>query len=84
MTGAGLPVNVADRIYDVLVEHVGARESNRDYFVHIESSGHVTGCRFGGSLGFGGKFWRNTALRPDGRARRTHVGHPRRVRQAVP
>lgn len=48
----------ADVIYDVLVEEVGAREDDRETFVHMQTRDE--GCReyrFMGSLGFGGKFW---------------------------
>ncbi len=48
----------ANAVYDVLAEHAGASEGQRDEFAFM----HVNGCcdeyRFIGSLGFGGKFWR--------------------------
>ncbi|MER7280520.1 hypothetical protein ABT369_39385 [Dactylosporangium sp. NPDC000244] len=60
----------ANAVYNVLVEHAGAREDDRDAFVY-----HVThGCeeyRFQGVLGFGGKLyveprrWRVSCYRED-------------------
>ena len=50
-----------DAIYTVLVEEAGAPESQRDMFLHCETED--SGCReyrFGGKLGFGGKFWVNS------------------------
>ncbi len=42
-----------NRVWDVLVEHVGARESWRGEFLAV----HDTEFRFQGSLGFGGKVY---------------------------
>jgi len=49
----------ANAVYDLLVQHAGASEEGRESFVSAETSQHCTEYRFGGSLGFGGKFWRN-------------------------
>jgi hypothetical protein len=52
----------ANLIFDTLVEHCGANESNRDSFVYSHVSGeHLkdhgsSEFRFMGKLGFGGKF----------------------------
>lgn len=51
---------IANRIYDVLVEHAGAPEEGRESFVyhHVkEVWPPSTEWRFCGHLGFGGKFW---------------------------
>jgi hypothetical protein len=54
-----------ERCYDILVEHAGASNNVRDkqYFVWLatnhEKFHQLTEYRFCGSLGFGGKFWRN-------------------------
>lgn len=50
----------AHRIYDLLVREAGARESQRDDFVAYVSTHAHTEWRFGGSLGFGGKFWNSS------------------------
>lgn len=58
----------ADRAYSILVEHAGAIESNdeRADFIYSVSRPDLltTEYRFGGSLGFGGKF----RIPSDGRA----------------
>lgn len=64
--GTPLTAEQANAIFDTLVTYAGAREDNRDYFVSIQTREHLTEYRFGGSLGFGGKVWRNTGHRPDG------------------
>ena len=59
---------VANKIYDILVEHVGifdarasdkCRDSWRDSFVHGATEGTWTEYRISGRLGFGGKVWNN-------------------------
>jgi hypothetical protein len=49
------------RFFRVLVEHAGAADWNEDGFVYAftKSDYQATEWRFGGLLGFGGKFWRN-------------------------
>ena len=50
----------ANKIYDVLVELGGASERDRDSFVYHhtkEESEMPSEWRFGGKLGFGGKYW---------------------------
>jgi hypothetical protein len=49
------------KVYDILVEECGAHESERDSFIinQLEKD-HPREWRFCGSLGFGGKFWRNS------------------------
>jgi len=47
-------------VYDILVEHGGAGEWQRDSFVREFLGDDPTHeWRFQGHLGFGGKFWRN-------------------------
>ena len=52
-----------NQVYDLLIEHAGALDSlgQRESFVyHFAKSDSIpTEWRFQGSLGFGGKFWRN-------------------------
>lgn len=48
----------ANAIYDVLVAEVSAPEGQRDMFVYHQTAGRCDEYRFGGTLGFGGKFWR--------------------------
>lgn len=58
-----------DEVYDILVEHAGAPESDRSSFVAYcapLSFGHE--WRFQGNLGFGGKFY------ADFRGRNLRVG----------
>ena len=66
--GRRMSGDLANRIYDILVEHCGASDDGRSYdresFVHHHSgdisSDEAYRCheyRFGGYLGFGGKFW---------------------------
>jgi len=62
-----IPENIADKIYDILVEHAGAspRDSERSGFIYHQGKkpdkyNNTGGCaeyRFQGKLGFGGKFW---------------------------
>jgi hypothetical protein len=47
----------ANAIWDVLVEHAGAVEDQREQFVSVQTYSHCAEYRFGGELGFGGKFW---------------------------
>lgn len=49
-------------VYNVLVSMAGARESERSQFValHARFSPPCDEYRFGGELGFGGKYWRET------------------------
>ena len=60
---------VAERIWEILVEHVGVdpEGSWHDMFLYWFESGQGREFRFGANLGFGGKFWRN-----DGRWYVTH------------
>jgi hypothetical protein len=49
-------------VYDVLTKVCGASDNpyDREHFVAAQcEEGHPTEWRFCGSLGFGGKFWRN-------------------------
>ena len=66
MSKSPMLVESAERVYDVLVDKCGAPERQRAHFVHAQSSEDVVEWRFQGSLGFGGKFWRNSGSRPDG------------------
>jgi len=59
--GPGLTAEQAEQLYDVLVEHAGASESQREMFVHNQTSRYETEWRFMGSLGAGGKVWRGTS-----------------------
>lgn len=61
MRGTILPPAVAKDIYDILIAHAGASDSDmaRMQFDAAASSG-ITEYRFGGKLGFGGKFWINS------------------------
>jgi hypothetical protein len=50
-----------EAIYDILVEEAGANPNDREDFVltYTRKEYPTTEYRFCGSLGFGGKFWRN-------------------------
>lgn len=48
-------VDLAERVYDVLVRLAGASESSRHEFVVLTAVGGLSEFRFGGLLGFGGK-----------------------------
>lgn len=65
-----LSVDQANAVWDILVEHAGASDNpdvgERESFVHLQTTRHLTEYRFIGNLGSGGKFWRNTSKRPDG------------------
>ena len=48
------------KAYDILVQECGAKEDDRDSFIaYCKENGETREWRFCGSLGFGGKFWRN-------------------------
>ena len=49
----------ANEVFDILVAECKAPESQRDQFVYHQTKEVVREWRFGGLLGFGGKFWRN-------------------------
>lgn len=69
MINKQIPEDIANEIFDILVEHAGVydSESNRRQFIYHQGSkpdkwNKSGGCneyRFGGKLGFGGKFWHN-------------------------
>lgn len=63
---AAMREKTANGVYDVLVAHCGAREASREDFVYTHTREFCIEYRFMGSLGFGGKFWRNHSFRPDG------------------
>lgn len=58
MNNDNLPDVMANDVYNLLVAHCEARETNREFFVRwfVNESGNE--WRFQGALGFGGKFWR--------------------------
>lgn len=56
---APLTAEQANAIYDVLVRHAGAADWMVDDFVADQTEGACREYRFGGALGFGGKFRRN-------------------------
>ena len=49
---------VANKVYDILVEVCGANSDNRNTFVHNQTTEFQYEWRFMGNLGFGGKFKR--------------------------
>lgn len=57
---------VAEAVHAALVEHAGASASDVDQFVHHQTDRLCEEYRFGGLLGWGGKFRRNIGRRPDG------------------
>lgn len=58
MTQRKLPELFTDLIYDLLVDICGAIEDDRDNFIKAQTSDNPPfEYRFGGKLGFGGKFW---------------------------
>jgi hypothetical protein len=73
-----LPQEMAHKVFDVLVHVAGASEHSRNEFVYhyTLSDRPPTEWRFGGTLGFGGKFWRAndkwyvTCYREDGSVER--------------
>ena len=54
-----IPVEIANKIYDLLVAIGGAAESMRDSFVyhHCEAEDGCGEWRFQGKLGYGGKYY---------------------------
>lgn len=52
----------ASKIYDILVVVGGAYEPMRSPFIHYQIEKDYQGkeWRFGGALGFGGKYWTDT------------------------
>lgn len=57
-----LPLDVGYELYEILERMCGASSDRRaaDAFAYSENGRHIWEYRFGGLLGFGGKFW-NTA-----------------------
>lgn len=49
----------ADAIYTLLVKECGANEFHRETFIYSQSGAFIPEWRFMGSLGFGGKFYRD-------------------------
>lgn len=63
--GAPLSLDAAHAVYDVLEHYVGANSSwGRADFLYAQTAKWCPEYRFGGDLGFGGKFRRNTVIRP--------------------
>ena len=61
MTGNNMPLELANKIFDILVADAGAQEQDRHSFIHAQCKDEYK-CRefrFCGDLGFGGKFWVN-------------------------
>ena len=61
MIAVPMTAEAAKAVYDVLVRHAGAPDhphsfARADFILHQEA-GAVDEYRFGGALGFGGKFW---------------------------
>lgn len=64
-SGPTITEEVANKIYDILIEHAGCydptknghEDHSRWQFVHYATEGTWTEFRFGGPLGFGGKVW---------------------------
>jgi len=60
-----LSKEIANKVFDLLIEEAGAYEGNRNEFLFAQTRkpdeyykfGGCTEFRFGGKLGFGGKFW---------------------------
>lgn len=50
---------VADRAFDILVSEAGASGRDREQFRRWFADPDGTEFRFGGHLGFGGKFWKD-------------------------
>lgn len=57
MINKELSPELANRVYDILVKVCGASEMMREAFVLTETTEHCHEWRFGGKIGFGGKFW---------------------------
>lgn len=51
-----------NRVWDVLVKHCGADESQREYFLASADPKVTREWRFMGALGFGGKIWLNPEM----------------------
>lgn len=51
----------ANAVYDILQREAGAPESMREDFIFHQTQEVCVEYRFQGSLGFGGKFWRNVS-----------------------
>lgn len=49
----------ANAVFDILVQHAGASEWQREEFVLLHTTGRCDEFRFMGRLGAGGKFWRH-------------------------
>lgn len=49
----------ADKIYNCLIENCGACPHNQQSFISLQTTKEIVEWRFGGKLGFGGKFWNN-------------------------
>lgn len=64
MTREGMRVPEAEAVWAILQEECGA--SDEHGFIYHQTRELVPEWRFIGSLGFGGKFWRNSRTRPDG------------------
>lgn len=47
---------IANKVWDILVEHAGAYEGHRESFIHAQEQ-NSSEFRFSGELGFGGKLW---------------------------
>lgn len=52
-----VPIEVAEKVWSVVVEHCDAHEQDSRSFLPCATRGHWTEYRFQGSLGFGGKVW---------------------------
>ena len=74
-----LTAEQANAVYDVLVQHAGARSEDREIFVILETGSWCREYRFQGKLGFGGKFyvdpdtWRVGCYREDLTADRQQI-----------
>jgi hypothetical protein len=51
---------VANAVYDILVRLASAPERMRENFLRVQESTDCREYRFMGSLGFGGKFWKES------------------------
>lgn len=64
LTKNNLETAILHEIYMILIKHCGAQESNKDQFVeYFLNNGKE--WRFGGNLGFGGKFYMDNPPRID-------------------
>lgn len=57
--GTVITAEQAERVWVILEEYAGASRSTRDEFMYAATVAGITEFRFGGLLGFGGKFWIN-------------------------